>query len=171
MAQNTQVERPIPRYTRTDFTSLRAWLSGVDVQRIASLYFTEDELDAIGCVMPAMLQGRLEAMRDHLIERAVVANPKLAEGLRYARRSDKWSKLAMGYLFEAAEFSAGEPIPQDGLAAWFKPRIVRALESEGLRSLAGSPLAPPPPPSLEGRAFRSHEAPDCARRLRLYVHP
>ncbi len=136
MAQNTQVERPIPRYTRTDFTSLRAWLSGVDVQRIASLYFTEDELDAIGCVMPAMLQGRLEAMRDHLIERAVVANPKLAEGLRYARRSDKWSKLAMGYLFEAAEFSAGEPIPQDGLAAWFKPRIVRALESEGLRSLA-----------------------------------
>lgn len=136
MAQNTQVERPVPRYTRADYTALRAWLSGLPVDRIAALYFTEDDLEAIGCATTALLQRRLEAMRDHLVERAIVANPKLAEGLRHARRSEKWSKLAMGYLFEAAEFGPGSPMPEDGLTAWLKPRIARSLATEQVRTLA-----------------------------------
>lgn len=136
MAQNNDIERPIPRYTRTDFTSLRAWLSGLPVDRIAGLYFTEDDLEAMGCETPAALQRRLEVMRDHLVERASVRSPHLAEGLRNARKSARWSKVAMNYLFEAAEFAPGKPMPTDGLSAWFKPRVARTLEGEGLRTLA-----------------------------------
>lgn len=136
MAQNNDIERPIPRYTRTDFTSLRAWLSGLPVDRIAGLYFTEDDLEAIGCPTPAALQRRLETMRDHLVERASVRSPHLAEGLRNARKSAKWSKVAMSYLFEAAEFAPGKPMPSDGISAWFKARVARTLAGEGLCTLA-----------------------------------
>jgi len=136
MAQNNTVERALPRYTRTDFTALRAWLSGLTSERVATLYYMEDELEAAGCSSALDLEKRLETMRDHLIARASVRSPPLAEGLRNARKSARWSKLAMDYLFEAAEFTPGAPLPTDSLSAWLKPRVVRTLEGEGVRTLA-----------------------------------
>lgn len=135
MAQNTIVARALPRYTRADFAALRAWLNKLPLARIAALYYTEDDLELLGCATPGALEARLELMRDHLIARASLANPRLAEGLREARRSARWSAVAMGYLFQAAEFASHEPQPTDALTAWLKPRISRHLAHEGVRAV------------------------------------
>jgi integrase len=136
MAQNNRVEQPVPRYTRADFAALRAWLNRLPLARIAALYYTEDDLEALGCEMPAQFERRLEAMRDHLIARASLRNPLLAEGLAQARRSARWSAVALKYLFEAAEFASNRPQPEDAATAWLKPRVCRHLAHEGVRALA-----------------------------------
>lgn len=136
MAQNTIVHRDIPRYTRADFTALRAWLNRLGLTQIAERYYTEDEREALGLDAAPGLEARLALMRDHLIARAVAVNPLLAEGLRNARSSERWSKVAMDYLFQAAEFISAQPQPGDALAAWFKPRLARNFSAEGIRTLA-----------------------------------
>lgn len=136
MAQNAIVHRDIPRYTRADFTALRAWLNRIDTHRIAQLYYTEDELEHLGLDDPADLSDRLAVMRDHLMARAVAVNPLLAEGLRNAKSSERWSKVAMAYLFRAAEFESSKPQATDAVGAWFKPRIARCVGQEGIRTLA-----------------------------------
>lgn len=136
MAQNTVVERALPRYTRADFAALRGWLNKLPVERLAALYYTEDDLAALGCSTPGALEARLALMRDHLIERASLTNPRLAEGLREARRSARWSAVAMRYLFDAAEFASREPQSTDALTAWLKPRISRHLAHEGVRAVS-----------------------------------
>lgn len=136
MAQNTVVERALPRYTRADFAALRGWLNKLPVERLAALYYTEDDLEALGCTAPGALEARLALMRDHLIERASLANPRLAEGLREARRSARWSAVAMRYLFDAAEFASREPQSTDALSAWLKPRLSRHLAQEGVRAVS-----------------------------------
>lgn len=135
MAQNTIVAPEEPHYTRADFTALRASLNKLDISFIASNYYTEDDLEELGCDSPSDLQGRLDDMRDHLINRASAANPHIADALRNARKSAKWSKLALDYLFKAAEFQSSQPQPQDALTAWLKPRVSRHLKAEGVRTL------------------------------------
>lgn len=135
MAQNIDVASAIPRYTRADFTALRASLNKLPIAFIASNYYTEEDLEALGCETLAGLQDRLDAMRDHLVERASVANPHSAEGLRNARKSARWSQVALKYLFQAAEFSSSQPQRQDALSAWLKPRVARHLRNEGVRTL------------------------------------
>lgn len=135
MAQSTEVTKPIPRYTRADFAALRARLNGIAIARISQLYYTDDDLAALGCETPTQLEARLHAMRDHLIERAIVANRLLADGLRHAHHSDKWSAVAMRYLFQAAEFSTHQPVPEDTLSAWLKPRVSANLRAEGVRTI------------------------------------
>lgn len=135
MAQNTTVSPDPVRHTRADFTALRAALNGLPITQIATLYYTEDDLEALSCTTLAALQARLEALRDHLIARASLANPHLAEGLRHARSSARWSKVAMQYLFEAAEFGNAAPQPADPVSAWLKPRVARHLAAEGLTTL------------------------------------
>lgn len=135
MAQNTLVAPEAPHYTRADFTALRASLNKLDIGFIASNYYTEDDLEALGCESSADLQRRLEAMRDHLIHRASVSNPHIAEALRNARKSAQWSKVALDFLFQAAEFQSTKPQPRDALTAWLKPRVARHLQAEGVRTL------------------------------------
>lgn len=135
MAQNTIVAPEEPHYTRADFTALRASLNKLDIAFIAGNYYTEDDLEELGCDSPSDLQGRLDAMRDHLINRASAANPYISDALRNARKSAKWSKLALDYLFKAAEFQSSQPQPQDALTAWLKPRVSRHLQREGVRTL------------------------------------
>jgi len=135
MAQNTCIAHDIPRYTRADFTALRASLNKLSIVFIAQNYYTEEDLELLGCTKPADLQDRLDLMRDHLVERASVANPHIAEGLRNARKSAKWSQVALKYLFLAAEFESSQPQRQDALTAWLKPRVSRHLRDEGIRTL------------------------------------
>lgn len=135
MAQNRTVARPETHYTRADFTALRAWINKLPPERIAHLYYTEDDLEALGCERHSELEARLAAMRDHLIARASLANPLVAEALRNARTTERWSRLAMQYLFQAAEFASTRPQPADSVSAWLKPRIARHLKAEGIRSL------------------------------------
>lgn len=135
MAQNTIVAPEEPHYTRADFTALRASLNKLDIAFIAGNYYTEDDLEELGCDSPSDLQGRLDAMRDHLINRASAANPYISDALRNARKSAKWSKLALDYLFKAAEFQSSQPQPTDSVTAWLKPRVSRHLQAEGVRTL------------------------------------
>lgn len=135
MAQNTIVAPEELHYTRADFTALRASLNKLDIGFIVSNYYTEDDLEELGCESPGDLQRRLDAMRDHLINRASAANPHIAEALRNARKSARWSKVALDFLFQAAEFQSTQPQLQDALTAWLKPRVARHLQTEGIRTL------------------------------------
>ena len=49
MAQNNTVAIPVQRYTRADFTALRASLNRLPIARIAELYYSEDDLLALAC--------------------------------------------------------------------------------------------------------------------------
>ena len=55
MAQNTCIAHDIPRYTRADFTALRASLNKLSIVFIAQNYYTEEDLEALGCATPADL--------------------------------------------------------------------------------------------------------------------
>lgn len=135
MAQNTIVAPEEPHYTRADFTALRASLNKLDIAFIAGNYYTEDDLEVLGCTSPSDLQRRLDVMRDHLINRASAANPHIADALRNARKSARWSKVALDFLFQAAEFQSSQPQPTDSVTAWLKPRVSRHLKTEGVRTL------------------------------------
>lgn len=37
------------KYTRADFTALRAWLNRLPISQISSLYYCEDDLEDMGC--------------------------------------------------------------------------------------------------------------------------
>ena len=90
MSQNSDIALPTTRYTRTDFTALRAHLNRLPVTQISSLYYSEDDLEELGCSTPSALLARLEGLRDRLILRASEKNPNLAELLRSARQKQPW---------------------------------------------------------------------------------
>ncbi|MDD3352840.1 phage integrase family protein [Zoogloea sp.] len=136
MAQNLDVARPQRHYTRADFTALRAWLNKLPLARIATLYYSEDDLDILGCGSPAALGARLDDLRDQLIERASLANPHVAEALAQARRSQRWSRVALDFLVQAADRDMRAPRPADAVSVWFKPRVARSLKGEKLETLA-----------------------------------
>ena len=80
MAQHANVHMQPVRYSRTDFTALRAWVQRVRPEKVAQLYYSDDA--------PQVVHGMekfLTAMRRDLIERAIVANPRLADALSRAR--------------------------------------------------------------------------------------
>ena len=91
MSQNLEISAPVQRWTRADFTALRAHLNRIPVERIRDLYFTEDDLFDLGIETPGDLRRRIEDLRDTLIQRASVANPHMAELLRNARKTSMWS--------------------------------------------------------------------------------
>lgn len=135
MAQNTDVLIPSEHYTRADFTALRAWLNRLPLARIASLYYTEDDLEAVGCQTPEDLQQRLERLRDTLLQRATDSNPHAAEGLRAARRMHSWSKAAIDFIIRAADAGTSTPRKADPVSVWFRSRIAGILRAEGIRTL------------------------------------
>ncbi|MDD2706324.1 MAG: hypothetical protein PHU07_13480, partial [Acidocella sp.] len=80
MAQHNNIALPVQRFTRADFTALRARLaSKLPAETVLRLYYNEDELDARGIAGAAGLNRFLDAMRDDLIARLIDANPKLAD--------------------------------------------------------------------------------------------
>ena len=58
MAQNDFIELPVTRYTRVDFTALRAHLNRIPLERITHLYYTEDDRDVLGIGTAAGLRQR-----------------------------------------------------------------------------------------------------------------
>ena len=136
MAQNSDVATPIRRWTRADFTALRAHLNRLPIERIANLYYTEDDLLDLGIETPGDLRIHIEALRDILIQRASVANPHLAEMLRNARQTALWSSKLVGHLVQAAESDSTTPRKSDAVSVWLKPRVAAALHQDGIRILA-----------------------------------
>ena len=135
MAQNDSVELARIRYTRADFTALRAHLNRLTLDRIADLYYTEDDRERLGLHTPADLRQRLDEMRDQLVNRACDSMPHLATALRDARRSGRFSKAAIDYLVQAADQDDATPKPGDPLSMWLRPRIASLLKAEGAPTL------------------------------------
>lgn len=131
MAQNAYIELPAVRYTRADFTALRAYLNRIPLDRIANLYYTEDDRLRLSITESAGLRQRLDDMRDQLVQRAGDAMPHLADALRDARRSGRFSKSAIDYLVHAADKEYAAPQLRDSLSMWMKPRIAGLLKGEG----------------------------------------
>ncbi|MGE5469763.1 MAG: phage integrase family protein [Bacteroidota bacterium] len=136
MAQNTDVLIPELRYSRADFTALRAYLNRLPLAQIARLYYSDDDLENLGCDHEGGLRQRLEDMRDRLIARATDSNPHVADLLRQARRAQVWSRGAIDFLVQAADQDMTRPARHDPLSMWFKPRIAQVLQADGQRCMA-----------------------------------
>lgn len=136
MAQNLEITRPPRRYTRADFTALRASLNRIPTARIMSLYYHEDDLVDRNCETPADLDRWLDGMRDHLVERARLANPHLSNLLGDARKLNTWSKGVIDFLVAAADQDMSQPRPDDAVSVWFKPRVSSTLRAEGLHTMS-----------------------------------
>lgn len=139
MAQNVEVllanDDRQHKYTRADFTALRAWLNRLPISQISSLYYCEDDLEDMGCATSAGLQNRLESMRDYLLKRAIDQNPHVAEGLRRARMLHVWSKSACDFLVQAADQDFSTPKKTDPVSVWFRPMIAALIKAEGAKTI------------------------------------
>ena len=135
MAQHTDVSLPEVRYTRADFAALRAYLQRLPLGRIATLYFTDDDLERLGCDSETALRERLETLRDRLVIEAGQTNPYLAEMLQNARRSGLWSPKLVDFLVKAGESDQHGPKRQDSISAWLRPRVAAVLHEESVRTL------------------------------------
>lgn len=127
MAQNLNVALPTLAYTRTDYTALRAWVQKLPLERIGRIYY-----DSEAPQLQEGLEKYLTHMRHQLIERAIEANPRLAEGLAKARIGGAISLGVLDVLVKAAEAKPTTPEPSDSCARWFRPTTVRAI-----RAIAG----------------------------------
>ncbi len=130
MAQHADIALPALTFTRADFTALRAWVQRVPLDRIAHLYYAEDA--------PQVLNGlekHLTAMRHDLIERAVFANPKLADALAKARQGGPITAGILDLLVKAADAKPSPPKSTHLCAQWFRPSTARALATLEVRTL------------------------------------
>lgn len=135
MAQHTEVLLPTLRYTRTDFTALRAYLNRIPLSQIRTHYYSEEDLIDLDCSTDSQLTARLEELQERLVLRANDSNPHLAELLKTARRSRTWSPKLIDFLVQGADRDLATPRPTDAVAAWFKTPIAQALRSEAVRTL------------------------------------
>ena len=122
MAQNTNVILSTPSYTRGDFTALRAWVQRVPIDRIAKLYYTDDAPQ-----VSQSLEKYLTAMRHDLIERAIVANPRLAGALTKARAGGAITTGILSVLVNASNAKPSPPKASDLCSQWFRPGAARAI--------------------------------------------
>lgn len=134
MAQHNEIAESVREYTRTDFAALRFKLMRVESTAIFNLY-SEDDLDKRGITSPADLALWLDELRDHLVERARLANPRVSEVLDDARRRGSWPKGVLDFIIGAGEQEKAKPKLTDGISVWFRPIVFRTLEGEGLRTL------------------------------------
>lgn len=130
MGQSTTVELPVKTYTRADFTALRAWLQRIPLEVIARQYYDDDA--------PQVAQGLerfLVAMREDLIDRAIVANPQLAAGLANARKSGHISPGILDILVKAADMKPRPPRLDDAIGQHMRPKVASAFKAEGQKTL------------------------------------
>lgn len=134
MAQHNNVAESVRSYTRTDFAALRFKLTKIDGQAIMGLY-SEDELLRRGVSTVTQLSAWLDDLRDHLVERARLANPKVSHILEDARNRNIWSKSVMEFIIQAGEKDKATPKLSDGISVWFRPIVFKTLAAEGLHTL------------------------------------
>ena len=135
MAQSQIISHPLERYTRADYTALRAYMHKIPSRTILDLYYSEDDQIKLGLETGSHLLERLYVMRDTLVERAVDMNPYLATTLRHARDKGFWSKNAINALVNAADEKMFAPEPSHFLSAWFRARVHERLAAEGCKTI------------------------------------
>lgn len=135
MAKNLDFALPVVRYSRADFTSLRAWLRRVPTATILDLYYNDDDRELLGLHTPQDLYARLLEIRDNLAARAAEQNPYLSNFLQEARHSTAWPSRAVDALVQAADQDLASPRPGDPISLWFKPRISKRLKEQDCHTL------------------------------------
>ncbi|SER71810.1 phage integrase family protein [Giesbergeria anulus] len=135
MAQTASIARRTFRYTRVDFTALRARLNNIPLTHIANLYYTEDMLEELGCTTFEALGKRLTDLCQQLVRRLETKNPALAPILATSYKTNSWSKSAIDYLVQVADSNMTMALIADKLDMWFKPRVVRALRMEKIKTI------------------------------------
>ncbi len=130
MSQHAHVHQPVVRYSRTDYTALRAWVQRVPLGKVRELYYADDA---------PQLQGGLEpyltGMRHALIERAILANPQLATMLAKARQGGPISAGVLDVLVKAADAKPSQPKPTDHLGQWLRVKLAKQLLGAGIQTL------------------------------------
>jgi site-specific recombinase XerD len=130
MAQHANVHMEPVRYSRTDFTALRAWIQRIPSEKVAQLYYSEEA--------PQLAHGIdkfLTAMRNDLIERAIIANPRLADALSHARSGGSITTTVLDILIKAADAKPSPPSPDDHIGQWLRSKVARQLAAEGIQTL------------------------------------
>lgn len=130
MAQHANVHMQPVRYSRTDFTALRAWVQRIPPEKIAKLYYSEEAPQVV-----RGLEKFLTAMRHDLIERAIVANPRLADALSRARAGGSITSSILDILIKAADAKPSSPSPDDHIGQWLRSKVARQLTAEGIQTL------------------------------------
>lgn len=130
MAQNRKIGFDSIEYSRADYTALRAFCLKVAPEKIATLYYSEDSPQVL-----AGIESFLIGMRHDLIERAIEHNPRFAESLATARKGGAISTAMLDILVKAADVKRPIPSPTDELSKWFRPKLVRALKSEEIKTI------------------------------------
>ncbi|MBK7656680.1 MAG: hypothetical protein IPJ18_18255 [Betaproteobacteria bacterium] len=77
----------------------------------------------------------LTAMRRDLIERAIVANPRLADALSRARSGGAITTGILDILIKAADAKPSPPSPSDHIGQWLRSKVARQLAAEGIQTL------------------------------------
>ena len=134
MAQHNNIAETVREYTRTDYAALRYRLTRIDAAAIMRLY-TEEDLASRGIQSQSELMKWLDELRDHLVERARLVNPKVSSTLDDARSRNIWTKGVMDFIISAGEQNHAKPKLQDGISVWFRPVVFRTLAAEGLHTL------------------------------------
>ena len=135
MAQNSDVSLHVVRYTRADFTALRALMNKVPLERILDLYYCEDDRFTLGLEETTDLKARLDEMREYLIQRATDTNPHVATFLQDARATSVWSRSAIDFLVEGADMKMSSPRPDDPVSFWFRGPIANRLKEDDCRTI------------------------------------
>ena len=104
MPQNTNVTLEPATYTKLDFVGLRAWVMGVSVTKIESLYYSE-LLRGLptSLLRPCGLEKHFKKMLDDLVIRAMVANPHIADSLRKAHFGGRLTEGALKVIYEISQ--------------------------------------------------------------------
>lgn len=129
MAQHSEIEFPPLPYHLGDYTALRAYCLKLPFS-VIERYYSEDS--------PQRQQGLeryLIKMREDLIERACIANPKIAEVLSKARTSQSFTDKALKILIEAAQIKPAPPYSHQPIAQWFRARTAQCLINEGIKTI------------------------------------
>jgi site-specific recombinase XerD len=130
MTQHANIDIEPLRYSRTDFTALRAWVQQIPVDRVRRLYYIEDAPQLVGG-----LERFLSNMREDLIERAVTANPLLANLLSLTREGAQITSGGLSVLIEASNAKPNDPQPSDPVGQWLRAKVAQQLFDEGIKTL------------------------------------
>jgi len=137
MANQRQAIALERRYTRTDFTALRAYVQRVPAATIARLYFTEDEEGREAT--PGWVESYLRQMQASLVSLAIEhGSPVLADHLKASARahgSARLTAVSLKMVEQAAALAVAPPSPEHGVGMWFRPLIALRLKEAGVDSI------------------------------------
>jgi hypothetical protein len=113
--------------------ALRAWYEGLPAREVVTLYLGHTKADGhssrgmLGAIRRQLIDF---AKRRHRADLAQLLGHTASERIKHAR--------AVAHAIELLPtLPAPEPLIGDDIAQWLEPRAVRALQAQGIKTLAG----------------------------------